>query len=88
MNKETATTDELVRRLRNDEAGPAGINHAKTMRTHAAKLECALRGLLYVIDIDELIPESVSYMRQAREALTLPPIKPRREKQQSRRRAC
>lgn len=35
----------------------------------AAKLEKALRDLLAVIAADDLIPESVSYMRQARAAL-------------------
>jgi hypothetical protein len=33
------------------------------------RLETALRDLLAVIAADDLIPESVSYMRQAREAL-------------------
>ena len=33
------------------------------------RLETALRDLLAVISADDLIPESVSYMRQAREAL-------------------
>ena len=32
-------------------------------------LRTALKQLLYVIEIDELVPPSVSYMKQAREAL-------------------
>ena len=49
----------------------------------AMRLVKALRGLLYVIEADGLIPENVSYMRQAREVmkgwpemgeLPLPPV--------------
>jgi hypothetical protein len=39
------------------------------------ELETALRDLLNVIAADDLIPESVSYMRQARAALTPTPAR-------------
>jgi hypothetical protein len=42
---------------------------ASWRRMREERLETALRDLLAVIAADDLIPESVSYMRQAREAL-------------------
>jgi len=36
---------------------------------HIHTLRLALKQLVYVIEVDDLIPPSVSYMKQAREAL-------------------
>lgn len=52
-----------------------GETHTQTVSydTKEISYEDALRDLLGVISTDDLIPESVSYMRQAREALAAHP---------------
>lgn len=45
------------------------LGTVENLRKRCAELETALRDLLMVIEVDQLIPESVSYMRQARAAL-------------------
>jgi regulator of replication initiation timing len=48
------------------------VDENATLRAEVARLRKALSQLLRVIEHDELIPESMSYMQQARKALTLP----------------
>jgi hypothetical protein len=53
------------------EAERAGAELA-ALRAEVARLRKALSQLLRVIEHDDLIPESVSYMQQARKALAPP----------------
>ncbi len=55
--------------LERDEAREQFDRHVEWTEREVARLREALRGLLSVIETDQLIPESVSYMRQARQAL-------------------
>jgi hypothetical protein len=56
----------------NADKGCFCINCQRTrMRSAAPELVTALVDLLEVISRDQLIPESVSYMKQAREALKI-----------------
>ena len=46
-----------------------GVGVAAELAARVLRLEAALEGLLEVISNDDLVPESVSYMREARAAL-------------------
>jgi hypothetical protein len=56
----------------NGSEDPSDNNELAALRAEVARLRKALSQLLRVIEHDELIPESMSYMQQARKALTLP----------------